>query len=141
MNCWHRMDTCPKVKDDQEHPVLVWHVYQMCMVYDPGKALENRFVVRWREIPDEWIPVGERLPDCRDANVLGVVIVKDIHGEIRLRGWRLVRMDETITHWMPTPDAPDDYLELREAAEKPKAQERKKDYGISQHQNKRDQRH
>ena len=141
MNCWHRMDTCPRTKGDQAQPVLVWHVYQMCMVYSPEKALENRFIVRWREIPDEWIPVSERLPGCRDANVVGVVIVKDRHGEIRLRGWRLVSMDEAVTHWMPTPDAPDDYLELREAAEKPEAQERKNDYGISQHQNQRDQRH
>ncbi len=118
MNGWRYMESCPVAKDGHKRAVLVWHVYQMCMVYDPGKARDNRFIVRWQEVPDEWIPAGERLPDSRDANPLGVVIVKDSRGDIRLRGWHMVNMESEITHWMRTPDAPDHYLELREDVDK-----------------------
>ena len=98
--------------------VLVWHVYQKCMVYDSRKARKNRFVVRWMEIPESWIPVSDQRPVFRDANSLGVVIAKDIHGDVRLRGWRHARSEEGITHWMPTPEAPTDQKELRDQAER-----------------------
>lgn len=118
MTCWHDMSTCPRSEDGKARCVLVWHVYQMCMVYDCEKARENRFIVRWQEIPDRWIPIEERMPGSADANVLGVVIVKDKHGDVRLRGWHQTNTESLITHWMPTPDAPDDYLELREKVSK-----------------------
>ena len=114
MRGWRDMSSCPTAADGRSRPVLVWHVYQMCMVYDCEKAHHNRFVVRWQEIPDEWIPVEERVPGSRDANPLGVVITRDNHGEVRLRGWNLATKENGVTHWMVTPDAPDDYLQLRE---------------------------
>lgn len=109
---WRNMVTCP----DEEKPrsILVWHVYQMCMVYDCQKARRNRFVLFWQEIPDGWISVGERKPGIGDANVLGVVIAKDLHGDVRLRGWHCVSREEGFTHWMPTPRAPDNYKALRD---------------------------
>lgn len=115
MRGWRDMSSCPDGEGGRSRNVLVWHVYQMCMVYDCAKAHRNRFIVRWQEIPEEWIPAAERLPDSRDANPLGVVITKDSHGEVRLRGWNQVGTDSAIVSWMPTPDAPDNYLELREA--------------------------
>ena len=114
MTSWRSMLSCPRAENGKTRKVLVWHVYQMCMVYDCEKARNNRFIVRWQEVPDEWVPVGERLPNSHDANPLGVVIVKDSHGDIRLRGWHLVDRKSDITHWMQTPDAPDNYYELRE---------------------------
>ena len=115
---WLDMGTCPVPEDGKTRYVLVWHVYQKCMVYDSRKARKNRFVVRWMEIPENWIPVSDRRPVFRDANSLGVVIAKDIHGDVRLRGWRHARSEEGITHWMPTPEAPADQNELRDQAEK-----------------------
>lgn len=114
MRGWRDMRSCPRAKHGKARKVLVWHVYQMCMVYDSEKALDNRFIVRWQEIPEDWIAIDERTPGFRDANVLGVVIVKDRHGEIKLRGWHHVNAENGIAYWMPTPDAPDNYLELRE---------------------------
>lgn len=117
MRGWRDMSSCPRAADGKSRPVLVWHVFQMCMVYDCEKARDNRFIVRWQEIPDEWIPVAERRPGFRDANPIGVVIIKDRYGDIRLRGWQQTGEASGITHWMPTPDAPDDYLRLRETVE------------------------
>lgn len=114
MRGWKDMSTCPHEENGISHPVLVWHVYQMCMVYDCEKAHLNRFIVRWQEIPDDWIPIDERQPGYRDANPIGVVIIKDSHGEIRLRGWHQANRESGVTHWMQTPDAPDNYLMLRE---------------------------
>ena len=116
MRGWQNMSTCPRAVDGKSRLILVWHVYQMCMVYDCEKALDNRFIMRWQEIPDDWISLAERAPTSRDANPLGVVIVRNSHGDIRLRGWHSVNRESSITHWMPTPDAPDNYLELRERA-------------------------
>ena len=114
MRGWRDMKSCPKPVDGKPHPVLVWHVFQMCMVYDCKNAPDNRFIVRWQEIPDDWIPISERKPEFRDANVLGVVIVKDSYGDVKLRGWHHADKESGIVAWMPTPDAPDNYLELRE---------------------------
>lgn len=118
MRGWRSMESCPKAAEGKTRIVLAWHVYQMCMVYDAEKARHNRFIVRWQEIPEDWIAVCDRAPSVRDANPLGVVIAKDSHGEVRLRGWHNTGPESGITHWMPTPDAPDDYLELREATDR-----------------------
>ena len=141
MRGWRDMSSCPRAADGKSRVVLVWHVYQMCMVYDCEKARRNRFVVRWQEIPDEWIQLSERPPESRDANPLGVVIVKDRHGDIRLRGWHQTNRESGVTEWMPTPDAPDDYLQLRESADMADAQGRIENYDISQHHEKRRQRY
>lgn len=113
-NRWEDMATCPVPDDGKSRFVLVWHIYQTCMVYDCIKARKNRFVVCWMEIPESWIPIRSRQPTHRDANRLGVVIVKDAHGDVRLRGWRNVSSEEGLTHWMPTPDAPVNLKQLRD---------------------------
>ena len=111
---WKEMTSC---RADERRVVLVWHVYQQCMVYDAVDALDNRFIVGWMEIPDRWISVAERVPAVTDANRLGVVIVKDTHGVIRLRGWRQARREDGIAWWMPTPEGPENQDELRKAVE------------------------
>lgn len=112
---WLGMESCPRAEDRETRSVLVWHAYQRCMVYDCEKARDNRFIAYWQEIPDRWISVRDRKPGQEDANPLGVVIVTDTHGNVRLRGWQQAAGEAEITHWMPTPEAPDNYKELRGA--------------------------
>lgn len=135
------MDTCPHAEDREGRRILVWHVYQRCMVYDCEKARDNRFIAYWQEIPDRWIPIADRKPTRGDANPLGVVIVKDTHGNVRLRGWQQAAGEPEITHWMPTPEAPENYKELREAMDQPDARERIDQYDTCQHHKHRGQRH
>ena len=104
---WRTMESCPRTEDGKGRPVLVWHVYNECMVYNCEKARGNRFIIRWMEIPGRWIRIEEKTPTSRDANTLGVVIAQDVHGTVKLRGWRQTDRDNGIVRWMRAPEGPE----------------------------------
>lgn len=72
-----------------------------------------------------WISVQDRRPTADDADVYGCVEVWHIWQGVMIMGWHQVDNNRFVTHWMPTPDPPENHKKLRETWEK----EMEKRYG------------
>lgn len=146
------MDTAGWTEPEQERQVLVWHRLNGVMVSGSGRVKENRYFARWMEIPDEWTLTAEKRPTAQDADARNCVLVRDLAGDAKLRGWYLVD-EKDIPAWMPLPKQPADAAELRRTMdtltepeeararkpEKKTEQEDENDVGISQRQDRGDQ--
>ena len=94
--------------------VLVWHVYQGTMAIRREEYTKNRFYSHWKPIPAEgWIDKNEHMPTAEDGDVWRCVLTRhEIYG-FKVTGWQQLEHDRYYTHWMRTPEPPDDFIELR----------------------------
>ena len=94
--------------------VLVWHVYQGTMAIRREEYTKNRFYSHWKPIPAEgWIDKNEHMPTAEDGDVWRCVLTRhEIYG-FKVTGWQQLEHDRYYTHWMCTPEPPDDFVELR----------------------------
>lgn len=94
--------------------ILVWHVFQGTMAVPRDKYHENRFYSHWRAMPAEgWIDAETRLPTKQDSDVWGCVLTRHEFYGFKVTGWHQFEWNDYYTHWMHTPEPPDDYIELR----------------------------
>ena len=93
---------------------LVWHVYQGTMAIRREEYTKNRFYSHWKPIPAEgWIDKNEHMPTAEDGDVWRCVLTRhEIYG-FKVTGWQQLEHDRYYTHWMRTPEPPDDFIELR----------------------------
>lgn len=117
-NGWIPLRECPPAAAESEKgkipTLLMWHVYQGVMPCRADEWRKNRFFVYWRPVPDiGWISTAERVPGNTDKDRDNCVLARDIDGRIKVTGWHQFETNHTLTHWMRTPEPPDDFRELR----------------------------
>lgn len=64
----------------------------------------------------EWIDVRERLPNKRDAEWTGRVMVWHALNGCMLTGWYMVKDNRFVTHWRRLPEGPEGYREMHRSA-------------------------
>ena len=110
---WISLTERPPTAEDGEY-VLVWHVYQGTMAVAREDYSKNRFYSHWKPTPTEgWIDVNDRKPTIEDGDVWRCVLTRHQYYGFKVTGWHQLEYDRYYTHWMPTPELPDDYIELR----------------------------
>lgn len=93
---------------DPAAPLLVWHRYQKAMVIDRRKLWSNPYYTHFREIdPEGWIRRTERLPGAEDADQLGCVLARDVHGEVKMAGWRRFQTEDVLEAWQAMGSGPE----------------------------------
>ena len=112
-NGWISLNERTPAPVDGEY-VLVWHVYQGTMAIRREEYTKNRFYSHWKPIPAEgWIDKNEHMPTAEDGDVWRCVLTRhEIYG-FKVTGWQQLEHDRYYTHWMRTPEPPDDFIELR----------------------------
>ncbi|MBQ4492627.1 MAG: hypothetical protein II967_04970 [Deltaproteobacteria bacterium] len=110
---WINLKEHTPAPEDGEY-VLVWHVYQGTMAIRREECTKNRFYSHWKPIPTEgWIDKNEHMPTVEDGDVWRCVLTRhEIYG-FKVTGWQQLEHDRYYTHWMRTPEPPDDFVELR----------------------------
>lgn len=69
-------------------------------------------VTRWRELPDDWVDAGEKLPPEDEdkkaylVKVGGNVTIAEYHGDGEWMTYSLCNVTRLVTHWQPLPEAP-----------------------------------
>lgn len=69
-------------------------------------------VTRWRELPDDWVNAGEKLPPEDEdkkaylVRVGGNVTIAEYHGDGEWMAYSLCNVTRLVTHWQPLPEAP-----------------------------------
>ena len=116
-NAWIDLRKRKPAKRDGEF-VLMWHVYQGAMVERRQQYRSNRFYSHWRPMPTEgWIDARERKPTIADSDVWHCVLTRHEIDGFKVTGWHQFDVDRYLTHWMPTPEPPPNYRELRNSIE------------------------
>lgn len=117
-NGWIKAKECrPMRKDgDEEGYVLVWHVYQGAMLAR-WNHISNPYVAYWMPIrhitASQWILATERKPTKAEADFQSCVLAKTTREGIKVTGCHQFYTDSTFTAWLPLPEPPSDYRELR----------------------------
>lgn len=110
---WISIAERPPTAEDGE-TVLVWHVYQGVMAVARENYHKNRFYSHWKPIPTEgWIDVRDRKPTAEDGDVWRCVLMRHETDGFKVTGWHQLEYDHYYICWLRTPEAPDDYIELR----------------------------
>lgn len=69
-------------------------------------------VTRWRELPDDWVDAGEKLPPEDEdkkaylVKVGGNVTIAEYHGDGEWMTYSMCNLTRLVTHWQPLPEAP-----------------------------------
>lgn len=113
-------DRLPAQEDGDEYGyVFVWHAYQGVML-TAWNQFRNRFYAYWMPTKhitaDLWIKATERKPTKADADTLNCVLAKNTHEGIKVTGWHQFDLDSAFTEWLPLPEPPSDFRELRKRA-------------------------
>jgi len=94
--------------------LLIWHVFQGAMLCRAEDLRENRFFRYWQHIPREgWILSEERRPARADADGNRCVLAEHYDWGLKITGWHHFSTDPRWYLWMPTPEPPEDYRQLR----------------------------
>lgn len=67
-------------------------------------------VTHWHEMPKDWIPVSEKLPEMEGQYLVvrddKIYCIADYDGDGEWMTWNLCNITRLVTHWQPLPDAP-----------------------------------
>lgn len=113
-------DRLPSQEDGDEYGyVFAWHVYQGVMLA-AWNQFRNQFYAYW--MPTNhitaglWIKATERRPTKADADAFNCVLARNVHDGIKVTGWHQFEETSTFTEWLPLPEPPSDFRELRKRA-------------------------
>ena len=83
--------------------------------YECEQVVREAFEFGFNAERTRWIPVSERLPTEKDANINGLVHVWLKDGNCDYEDWqdvaRYAEVYQHITHWMPLPEPPQQEIE------------------------------
>lgn len=64
-----------------------------------------------------WIDLRDRKPTKDDSDAAGCVLFWHVYNGVMLTGYFQTEYNRFLTHWMPTPEAPDNHQELKKQME------------------------
>jgi len=79
---------------------------------EAAKLMAERYEARIAELENQWIPVEERLPEEKDADENGKVLIYRVTNNSQaslsksIYDWAMVKYLEKDSHWMPLPNKP-----------------------------------
>lgn len=103
----------PEESDAADGTILVWHILQGAFAR-PAGVPKSAMYTHWKRIPRAgWIAAADRKPAIGDADPMGCVLARSESDGTKVTGWHQFEHDTPYTHWMPTPEGPEDAEEYR----------------------------
>ena len=94
--------------------LLIWHVFQGVMAETWEERHFTPMFTHWQPMPRKgWISAADRRPSAEDADIHSCVLARHEYDGIRVTGWRQFQCDKYLTHWIRTPEPPEDYISYR----------------------------
>lgn len=104
----------PEEGDYTDGYLLVWHILQGAFARKRTGRPLSKLYSHWRTMPTEgWIAAAEKKPTAQDADHMGCVLARSDTDGYKVTGWHQFAHDPRFTQWMPTPEEPEDAVELR----------------------------
>lgn len=94
--------------------LLIWHVFRGVVVETWTERRATAMYTHWMAMPRKgWIASAERKPTAEDADIMNCVLARHEYDGIMVTGWHQFGHNRFLTHWMKTPQPPNDEMDYR----------------------------
>ena len=94
--------------------LLIFHVFRGVLAEPWEKRHNTPMFTHWNPMPRKgWTDAKKRMPTAEDGDIHRCVLARSETDGFRVTGWHQFAHNAHYTHWMPTPERPEDAAEYR----------------------------
>lgn len=114
-NGWTAFDVQePEASACLEGFLLIFHVFRGVLAEPWEKRHDTPMFTHWKSIPHKgWTDARKRIPTAADGDIAHCILARSETDGFRVTGWHQLERNPHYTHWMPTPEPPEDAAEYR----------------------------